>query len=296
MAIHFGIGAGLANTYSTLSWTRSGSTITVTHNSNPLSDSGTNIKVTVSSDTGAIPLGYYNLTTWAANSFTITGVDTGAASGTLTYQFTKQYITTASITTTTQNSYSMWFYAYDSGNNMRFFDANSGASGQRRMLFTGGSIRYAQQFTTTSGGWDITGFALNTWNHLVVTYDGSNTSNIPIMYLNGVSRTVTTGVAPVGTNSNGAQQHTIANRVSNYDRNWDGKLAEFAYWNRILDAGEVSNLALGAKPSRHLNGLLLYLPLMGHAADRINATAGTVAAVSGFTSPNFNTDHPRMME
>lgn len=68
-----------------LSWTRSGSTITVTQANHPLL-TGDILPITASSDTGAIPLGQYSpVTKTGANTFTFIGVATGATSGTLTY-------------------------------------------------------------------------------------------------------------------------------------------------------------------------------------------------------------------
>ena len=65
-------------------WTRSGVDITTTFNSHGLQTDDV-IMVTVSSDTGAIPLNRYAVTRTGANTFTFTGVATGGASGTLTY-------------------------------------------------------------------------------------------------------------------------------------------------------------------------------------------------------------------
>lgn len=66
-------------------WTRSGTTVTVTATGHGL-DVGDRIDISVSSDTGAIPLGVYVVQTVATNTYTIVGVNTGATSGTLTYQ------------------------------------------------------------------------------------------------------------------------------------------------------------------------------------------------------------------
>ena len=65
-----------------LSWSRSGSTITVTSTGHSLWTSDT-IEVVSSSSTAAVPLGIKTITALNANSFTFTGVAAGAASGTM---------------------------------------------------------------------------------------------------------------------------------------------------------------------------------------------------------------------
>lgn len=65
-----------------LAWTRSGTTVTVTHNSHGLVNNDL-IYVNTSSDTGAVPLGSKTVTVVNANSYTFTGVNTGATSGTI---------------------------------------------------------------------------------------------------------------------------------------------------------------------------------------------------------------------
>lgn len=65
-------------------WTRATSTITVTSTAHGLK-TGDSIILTQTSDTAAAPLGVEAITVTNANTFTFTGVNAGAASGTLAY-------------------------------------------------------------------------------------------------------------------------------------------------------------------------------------------------------------------
>lgn len=67
-----------------VAWTRASTTISTTLANNNLAV-GDVIQVTVSSDTSAIPLGFYAVTA-AGSPFTFTALNAGGASGTLTYQ------------------------------------------------------------------------------------------------------------------------------------------------------------------------------------------------------------------
>jgi len=74
-----GVGAAVAAT-----WTRASAVITVTSNLHRLT-TGNNIVVTATSDAAAIPVGTYSVTVSDANTFTVTGLNAGGASGTLSY-------------------------------------------------------------------------------------------------------------------------------------------------------------------------------------------------------------------
>jgi len=66
------------------SWTRSSTTVTVTANDHRLR-TGLFIVVTTSSSTTPLPLGQYTVTVLTSNTFTIVGVNSGATSGTLSF-------------------------------------------------------------------------------------------------------------------------------------------------------------------------------------------------------------------
>jgi hypothetical protein len=72
------------------SWTRTGSTITVTENSHGLS-SGYKIPVTSASDLTVIPLDIYTVTRIDNNTFTINGINAGASTGTISYSAGSKY-------------------------------------------------------------------------------------------------------------------------------------------------------------------------------------------------------------
>lgn len=73
-------------------WTRSGTTVTVTSASHGMW-TGDSIIVGVSSDTAALPLGSRaTLTVLTSSTFTVTGVNTGAVSGTLTFENVASYV------------------------------------------------------------------------------------------------------------------------------------------------------------------------------------------------------------
>lgn len=92
----------------------------------------------------------------------------------------------------------------------------------------------------TNGFWDVVD-AANTWNHYVCTYAFSATTDVPTIYLNGTSRTLSPTQTPTGSPAADNSTLTIGNR-SDGIRNFDGKIVYVRMWNRILTSTEVSLL------------------------------------------------------
>ena len=91
-------------------------------------------------------------------------------------------------------------------------------------------------------------------------------------------------IAPTGTWSAGGYVHDDA-------ANLPGRIAELAYWNRVLSVAEISSLAAGYSPLFILNGLVFY-PKDGLARDTPNDyISGNAATLDGSTV----TEHPRII-
>lgn len=114
-------------------------------------------------------------------------------------------------------------------------------------------------FSTAGGAWrtNTNPFSTGVWNHIVVTFDDSISSNDPIFYINGSSVTVNESTAPSGTvidTSRGTL--TIGNTKgagsSVFDHALDGKIFDFRIYNRILTAAEVTTLYNSGNPDHTL--------------------------------------------
>ena len=125
------------------------------------------------------------------------------------------------------------------------------------------------------GLWSPPKPATGQWVHIVVTYDYGSTSNVPATWYDGVSQTVDTDLTPSGSVTNDATTlrigaHTDASEFMN------GRMAEFAIWERIITSAEVAILADGYSPLFIQNGLNTYLPLIGNTENEL-IEGGTVA-------------------
>lgn len=186
---------------------------------------------------------------------------------------------------------SCWFAADNAGENSlgRICDKTDGwfinlttVGGATRGAFT---VRFSGVPTTMNKIVNF-GWSAGVWRHVAVTWDGTNLAAGINIYING------TLAAPASTqNAGGARLADsdlyIGNIVTN-DRSWNGKLAFFSVYNRILTVGEINQLIY--KPSKILVGCVGHWPLYGADSPEPdfsgNANSGVVnAPVIGTTNP-----------
>lgn len=211
-----------------------------------------------------------------------------------------QYIThtlAASQTGMTDITIAAWLYADSNSQFKRFFERNDTSSGADQDLKWEFDDAWGFVFKggwSTSGAWSIAKPSTGAWFHACVTYSFSATTNDPIMYINGVSQTVTERATPSGTVENdGTTLTTGANAGGGFSGvgSWDGRIAEFAIWNRILTAGEAASLGKAFAPSFMPRGLVFYLPLIGRTSPEIELMKGSSGTLTG---PPVNIAHPRI--
>lgn len=170
-------------------------------------------------------------------------------------------ITSALTTYTTQRTYAVWFNNVDS--NLLF--AKYTAALTEQINFGAGPIYYQRVWTGGTAAWSAPSPGSG-WHHLAITYDSSSTSNAPLIYIDGVSQTVTLQTAASGTLVNNSDPYTLGNNGAGTG-NWDGMLSEFAIWNRILSAAEILDMATaaggyqGKSPLYYPTSLAEYIPL-----------------------------------
>lgn len=140
------------------------------------------------------------------------------------------------------------------------------------------------------GSWSIDTAPPSTFEHHLITYDFGSISNDPVWYRNGSSVTVTERTTPIGS-ANYAQDSTNCRVGAGHDGSyefWDGKIAEFAWWNRILTAEEAAMLGKGYSPLFIPKGLVLYTPLARQTHDLKSGSVNSVT--NAVVAP-----HPRII-
>jgi len=103
--------------------------------------------------------------------------------------------------------------------------------------------------------------ATNGWHNIIVTFDSSSTANDPILYWDGAVATMSGEQQQTGTKVTGASVHTIGNNAAQ-SNTFDGRLCEFAVWDRILTPAEAASIGKGFSPLFYPASLVEYLPLI----------------------------------
>lgn len=199
---------------------------------------------------------------------------------------TTDVMLTRAVTYGTLTSLSIWIYinSYTNTAANRILDDNTGAAANNLLFLSsaGATLLFARQFSTTAGQWSIPVPSLNFWHNYVITHNGASTANVPIIYLDGVSQTVTTVTAPVGTVDTASRRIQIGNATNNL-RNYDGMLAHIAIWSGVLlTAGDAIDLSVGVNPMTITpQQLITYLPLNGIDNQEFDFVLGNSTSITG---------------
>ena len=93
-------------------------------------------------------------------------------------------------------------------------------------------------WTTSTGR-----YPASTWTHVVLTYDASSPSNVPVVYVNGVKESVTeSGTTPTGEWGGITGRLPTLGNSATLLQDLFGAMADVAIWNKALTADEVSIL------------------------------------------------------
>lgn len=136
------------------------------------------------------------------------------------------------------------YLVYQTGNGGggfgRIFEKRTGTPFE--VIFENNGTGFELQITSTGTSYSFFwGHSLNTWAHFVVIYDSDNPGTLPIVYINGVSASVTTGGGS-GTITTASDPYYIGGRASDNLRNFGGYIAYFRIYNRMLKQSEAKQL------------------------------------------------------
>lgn len=155
---------------------------------------------------------------------------------------------------------------------------------------TGDLIQVNHARNTPTGVWRNTvSPPTGQWVAIGMTYDGSSTSNDPIIYVDGVDQgALTEATTPVGTLDTSGFSLRIGNEPSS---GWDmdGAIMHAAIYERILTPGEMGMLAKGLNPARLRPKF--YAQLVGRHSPELDWFTGATGTLTGTT---FRDGEPRV--
>lgn len=131
-----------------------------------------------------------------------------------------------------------------SGGYGRIVDKTNGSSGYVVNYRVDQNIEFSQYHTDGLNTYitPLKSNLIGKTSHVVITYDKSSPSNLPLIYINGVGQTLTRLGAYTGTfTSDAAAAFYIGNRAAG-DRAFNGFILELGVFNRVLSQAEVAAL------------------------------------------------------
>lgn len=174
------------------------------------------------------------------------------------------------------------------------YDGGGSAVGDRFFAESGGLTELQVAFSGGWSNWTVSNPTASTWKQLGYSIDDSSVSNDPLVYIGGVSQTVTLASRSSGTAFTNSRTWRFGNDYA-LAKPFYGYMAEVALWSVILTADEWKALGAGVSPLLiRPTALIEYLPLIGAATSYVAAAptvTGTVLqqhpqAIYG-VSPHF---------
>lgn len=192
----------------------------------------------------------------------------------------------------TLRTVSFWFYLDSIDSTARRFFEWEDAGGRIDRLYINTTDSFNFSVGWTGAGTFIIKAATFTpstdaWHHCCITYDGSLTSNVAVIYIDNTTYSQT-NTAPTGTIRSSSTTHYVGNLAAG-NRCLNGKVAEFARWNSILTVSEITALSKGTSPLL-VKKPVLYAPLIGRNSperDLIGGLSGTLTGTSNYPHPRI---------
>lgn len=136
----------------------------------------------------------------------------------------------------------------------------------------------------------------NIWQHVLTTdpdTDFTDATEISI-YKNGTE--VDYAAAQNGSSeSQFGGYYNVGARYSDDLRNFDGYVAEVAWWDRVLNAAEIAMLTAAYSALFIMNGLRFYAPLIRDLVDRTSGNVGTLDGTTIAAHPRIIYPMPSML-
>jgi len=88
----------------------------------------------------------------------------------------------------------------------------------------------------------------DTWYHIAITYDSSSNSNVPILYIDGVSVAFDCCIQPTGTICDDAASTMYLGNCACKAYNWEGTLSQIWLFGEILSCADINNIYNNCKP------------------------------------------------
>lgn len=152
----------------------------------------------------------------------------------------------------------------------------------------GECLQFFADWSGTDGSWytNQETVPINQWDFVSGTYNSGATTNDPVIYVGGVSQTITERTTPTTAFVDDASSDFRVgnNAIGPGIRDWDGQLGYHHYYNRILTAVEINEIMW--KPGIIANGLFLFAPQWGAATEQDLSGNGNTGTLTNTTAVN----------
>ncbi len=155
-------------------------------------------------------------------------------------------------------------------------------------------IKFFANFSTTNGIWQTNSSISTGRHHVAITYNYSSTSNDPIIYIDGVSVSISESSTPVGSYMTGTTNTFKIGAPTVLTYPFDGRMNNALVYNRILTAAEIADAYSSRLAIPDYRGLVFAPAIWAGGADGSTVTTiiDNITGASGAASasPVFKQD------
>lgn len=113
---------------------------------------------------------------------------------------------------------------------------------------SGNNVDFIRMFSGTDGEWKGGSVPISELHHVALVYDGGATGNVPTIYVDGASVSVTTVTAPTGTADSDAAQSLVWGETGAGTFDYDGALQNLNYVSGLWTADQVNRAKWWGRP------------------------------------------------
>ena len=116
-------------------------------------------------------------------------------------------------------------------------------------------LTFKQRFeggTNIDGAWTIPTLGIDKLQTIALTYDSDSAANDPVIYIDGVSQTVTETSTPDATRTSDAANNLIVGNLDAGNRTFNGTISDVRIYDEALSASEIYNIANPLTPFKFI--------------------------------------------
>jgi len=130
------------------------------------------------------------------------------------------------------------------------------------------AVRFFQRFSGTDGEWITASLpiSINSWHHVLITYNSDSATNDPVIYIDGSSVSITEESIPAGTRSTDVGNDLMVGNADTDALTFDGEIDEVRLYGTVQSSTTIATLFSTPAGYAEDTAITFYTSLAGYQA------------------------------